>query len=58
MSLSSDKPAARRKIHMPGKVSNVSVRLPFVSIRNRVGIVKTTWTAPYPRDAYKACVGL
>lgn len=32
----------------------VKVRRPLVSIRNKVGMVKTTWTAPYPRDAYNA----
>lgn len=33
----------------------VRVLLPFVSIKNNVGIVDTTWIAPYPSDAYKAC---
>ena len=34
----------------------VRVRRPLVSIRNRVGMVETTWIAPYPREAYRASV--
>ena len=40
------KPAASKKIAMIGKVIRVKVRRPLVSIKNRVGMVKTTWTAP------------
>jgi len=27
-------------------------------MRNRVGMVATTWMAPYPNEAYKASVGV
>ena len=40
------KPAANKKTAMMGKVMRVKVRRPLVSIKNKVGMVKTTWTAP------------
>lgn len=40
------KPAANKKIAMMGNVIRVRVRRPLVSIKNNVGMVKTTWTAP------------
>ena len=40
------KPAANKKTAMMGKVIRVKVRRPLVSIKNKVGMVKTTWTAP------------
>jgi hypothetical protein len=43
---SSDRPAANNMTHMMGKVMRQSVLRPLVSMRNRVGIVKTTCTAP------------
>lgn len=56
--LRQERPAASRKMHMRGKVIRVNVLRPLVSMRNKVGIVKTTWIAPYPREAYRACVEL
>ena len=50
----SEKAAANKKIAIRGKVIRVNVRRPLVSIKNSVGMVKTTWTAPYPKDANKA----
>lgn len=41
---------------MRGHTIIVRVLRPLVSIRKRVGMVATTWTAPYPRDAYNASV--
>lgn len=38
--------------------AKVRVRRPLVSIKKSVGIVKTTCIAPYPRDAYNACVAV
>lgn len=35
-----------------------SLLRPLVSMRNSVGIVATTWIAPYPREAYRASVAL
>jgi hypothetical protein len=40
--MSIDRPAARRKIHMKGKVAKVRVRRPLVSIIKSVGMVATT----------------
>lgn len=49
-----ERPPASKKMHMKGKVARVKNRRPLVSIKNRVGMVKTTWIAPYPKEAYRA----
>lgn len=35
-----------------------SLLRPLVSIKKRVGIVERTWIAPYPSEAYNACVSV
>ena len=52
------KPAASRHHAMFGKVNNIRLRRPNVSMLQIAGNAKTKQTSPYPNDARSACVVL